>query len=116
MKLCYKYDIIPFTYYLYTNLIINMASQTSRHQYTYFPSGFSFDALILDAHTNQSLVALHSLGRKGLRVAMLSSVGTPVPAFSSHWCALALIAPANESTDMYARFLLDFLKKNKVKV
>jgi predicted ATP-grasp superfamily ATP-dependent carboligase len=44
------------------------------------------DALILDADLRQSLVAVRSLGRRGLRVGACDT--TPgVPAFRSRWCA-----------------------------
>jgi predicted ATP-grasp superfamily ATP-dependent carboligase len=57
-----------------------------------------FDALVADAALRQSLVAVRSLGRRGLRVAALEveSHAEAVPTFSSRWCDQALIAPAHD--------------------
>jgi predicted ATP-grasp superfamily ATP-dependent carboligase len=52
-----------------------------------------YDALILDAQCRQSLVAVRSLGRRGLRVAALETCGG-VPTFVSRWCKERLGAPA----------------------
>jgi predicted ATP-grasp superfamily ATP-dependent carboligase len=61
----------------------------------------TYDALILDAQLRQSLVALRSLGRRGLRVAALeiaSQLGESkaVPTFSSRWCQQSYVAPGYE--------------------
>lgn len=75
-----------------------------------------YDALLLDAHTNQALVAIRSLGKKGLRVAAIGESGRNIPAFHSKWCTQAFICPAKEGTENYANFLLEFIKNNKVGV
>lgn len=80
------------------------------------PSGQVYDVLILDAQANQALVALRSLGKKGLCVAAMGSYGRNIPAFSSKWCKLALRAPAKEATSEYADYLIEFIKRNKVGV
>lgn len=57
-----------------------------------------FDALILDAELRQSLVAVRSLGRRGMRVAALEvdNRAATVPTFSSRWCGERLVAPAHD--------------------
>ena len=92
------------------SVILPMSKQTN------MPHGHRYDALILDAHTNQSLVTIRSLGKKGMSVASIGNPGRKAPAFSSKWCSLALISPAHEGTTEYAEFLLSFLKKNTVGV
>jgi predicted ATP-grasp superfamily ATP-dependent carboligase len=62
------------------------------------------DALILDARLRQSLVAVRSLGSRGLRVAALGTAHGE-PTFSSRWCQQALVYPANEGTDDYFSYL-----------
>jgi predicted ATP-grasp superfamily ATP-dependent carboligase len=57
-----------------------------------------YDVLVLDAAFKQSLTAVRSLGRAGLRVAAGESVGkfnpdVPVPAFRSRYCQGTLILP-----------------------
>ncbi|MGI9057763.1 MAG: ATP-grasp domain-containing protein [Ktedonobacteraceae bacterium] len=62
-----------------------------------------YDALILDATLRQSLVALRSLGRRGMRVAAMEIVNSGkakdcsrIPAFSSRWCQQSFAAPGYE--------------------
>ena len=69
------------------------------------------NVLVLDARLRQSLVAVRSLGRRGLRVAALETsnnvgINGSVPTFSSRWCQQKFVAPAYEvSTDPYLRYL-----------
>jgi len=69
-----------------------------------------FDALIVYAELRQSLVAVRSLGRRGLRVAALEvdNRAGAVPTFSSRWCERALIAPAHHDD---ARPFVDYLDR-----
>jgi predicted ATP-grasp superfamily ATP-dependent carboligase len=69
-----------------------------------------FDALVADAELRQSLVAVRSLGSRGLRVAALEvdSHAEAVPTFSSRWCGQALVAPAH---DYDARPFVDYLER-----
>ncbi len=62
-----------------------------------------YDALILDATLRQSLVALRSLGQRGMRVAAMEIVDSGnaraysrIPAFSSRWCQQSFAAPGFE--------------------
>ena len=81
-----------------------------------FPSGQVYDALVLDAQANQALVAIRSLGEKGLRVAAMGSHGRNIPAFLSKWCKIGLVSPAKEGTKEYADYLIEFIKRNKTGV
>src|SRR5689334_18949190 len=66
----------------------------------------SYDALVLDARTRQSLVTVRSLGSRGLRVAALeTSEAVPIPAFSSHWCQHKHVCSALEGTEEYLTYL-----------
>lgn len=69
-----------------------------------------FDVLVADAELRQSLVAVRSLGRRGLRVAALEvdSHTDAVPTFSSRWCREALVAPAH---DRDARPFVGYLER-----
>jgi len=58
------------------------------------------DVLVLDARLRQSLVAVRSLGRRGLRVAALET-RCNVPAFASRWCRRAFACRAGLATDAY---------------
>src|SRR5579859_2277642 len=75
-----------------------------------------FDVLLLDAETRQALVALRSLGKKGLRIALLGNCKKAVPAFSSKWGACNVVSPAEEGSEKYMHFLFTFLKKNSTAV
>ena len=75
-------------------------------------STVTYDALVLDAQLRQSLVAVRSLGRRGLRVAALevSNSIRSVPTFSSRWCQQAYMAPSYEqSTEPYLTYLEQLL-------
>ena len=63
----------------------------------------NYDALILDATLRQSLVAIRSLGQRGMRVAAMEIVAggnakdcSRIPAFSSRWCQQSFAAPGYE--------------------
>lgn len=76
-----------------------------------------YDALILDARCRQSLVALRSLGSRGLQVAALESFNyLPAPAFSSRWCQRKLVCPAREATQEYLTYLEQVLDSISVRV
>lgn len=80
------------------------------------PSGKIYDALILDAQANQALIAIRSLGKRGLRVAAMGSIDRNIPAFLSKWCKIGIVSPAKEGTKEYADYLIAFIKQNKVGV
>lgn len=73
------------------------------------------DVLILDAHLRQSLVAMRSFGRRGLRVAALETSAT-VPAFSSRWCQQAFPIVAAEGTEAYLAQLEKVLAQTGARV
>jgi predicted ATP-grasp superfamily ATP-dependent carboligase len=64
----------------------------------------SIDAIVLDARLRQSLVAVRSLGRRGLAVAALDVV-PDVPTFWSRWCRRTFVCPAGEATDRYVSYV-----------
>lgn len=79
---------------------------TSEQQVKGFQRGrrsSKYDALILDATLRQSLVAIRSLGQRGMRVAAMEIVdsgnakdASRIPAFSSRWCQQSFAAPGYE--------------------
>jgi predicted ATP-grasp superfamily ATP-dependent carboligase len=73
------------------------------------------DVLVLDARLRQSLVAIRSLGSRGLRVAALETIAE-VPAFSSRWCQRAVMCPVKESTDAYLAALEQVLEQTGARV
>ncbi len=76
-----------------------------------------YDALVLDASERQSLVAVRSLGRKGLRVAALDTSDNLLPAaFSSRWCKHKTICHAHEGTDEYLASLMQVLVETRARV
>ena len=60
----------------------------------------SFDALVLDASLRQSLVAVRSLGRRGLRVAAAGR-HHKTPALSSRWCRQGVVLPPEDAPGPY---------------
>lgn len=82
----------------------------------------AYAALVLDAKLRQSLVAVRSLGKRGLPVAALeleSSVkqSVHVPTFSSRWCQRAYVAPSYEqSPRSYLTYLLRLLDSTGAQV
>jgi predicted ATP-grasp superfamily ATP-dependent carboligase len=62
----------------------------------------TFDALVLDANARQSLVAIRSMGRRGLSIAALETFGS-APAFSSRWCREGFVSRGGYATDSYLR-------------
>src|SRR5213079_420939 len=60
----------------------------------------SFDALVLDASLRQSLVAVRSLGRRGLRVAAAGR-HHKTPAISSRWCRQGVVLPPEDAPGPY---------------
>jgi predicted ATP-grasp superfamily ATP-dependent carboligase len=76
---------------------------------TYHAQTTSFDALIFDAFLRQSLVSVHSLGRRGLRIAALDTLNT-APTFSSRWCQRSFVSPSCETTGGYLTYLQQLLE------
>lgn len=71
----------------------------------------SSDVLVLSARQRQSLVAIRSLGQRGLRVAALETPACPAPpAFASRWCHQKIINPtyqdAREELASFQRLLV----------
>ncbi len=58
------------------------------------------DALVLDAGLRQSLVAVRSLGRRGLSVAALEAADG-APSFASRWCQRRFVCPASVGSEAY---------------
>ncbi len=75
----------------------------------------AFDALVLDARLRQSLVTVRSLGRQGLSVAALDTLGN-IPTFSSRWCQRGYACPADDSTGAYLAYLEQVLERTGVRV
>jgi len=72
----------------------------------------TIDALILNAGVRQSLMAVRSLGRRGLRVAAaLGAPSTDAPAFSSRWCGEAIRFDAPDASDAYLALLEAWLTR-----
>src|SRR6266581_4761693 len=69
-----------------------------------------FDALVLNASLRQSLVAVRSLGRRGLRVAAAGAL-PHAPAFSSRWCQQGFVFPAEQAPDPYLAALEEWLER-----
>ncbi len=69
----------------------------------------AFDALVLNASLRQSLVAVRSLGRRGLRVAA-AGVHHNTPALSSRWCRQAFVLPPEEALGAYLAALTAWLE------
>ena len=78
----------------------------------------TFDALLLNAGVRQSLMAVRSLGRQGLRVAAAlgASPGTRVPAFSSRWCGEPVWFDAPDASDAYLALLEAWLARAGARV
>lgn len=80
------------------------------------------DALLLDAHMRQMLVAARSLGGAGLRVTLAESFAEwspqrPVPAFSSRFAGSTLTLPDHLRTpELFARALLAHLDRHPTRV
>jgi predicted ATP-grasp superfamily ATP-dependent carboligase len=80
-------------------------------------SNVSYDVLLLNARSRQSLVAMRSLGSRGLRMAALESFdGLPIPAFSSRWCQHKALCPADEGTKEYLTYLEQVLDSTHARV
>jgi len=95
-----------------SQLLVESEEVTTRGPY---PA--KYDALVLDARLRQSLVAIRSLGHRGLRVAALDTSSKGVPAFSSRWCQQAFCAPSYEqSTEAYLAYLEQLLDQNRARV
>ena len=75
----------------------------------------TYDALVLDAHLQQSLATVRSLGSRGLRVAALGTSGG-VPAFSSRWCQQAFVCPVDEGSEEYLLYLEQVLDRTAARV
>jgi predicted ATP-grasp superfamily ATP-dependent carboligase len=70
---------------------------------------------VLDASLRQSLVAVRSLGRRGLGVAA-AETHDHAPAFASRWCQRGLVFPAKEGTDAYEGILEHWLERTGARV
>jgi predicted ATP-grasp superfamily ATP-dependent carboligase len=81
-----------------------------------------YDAVVLDAQLRQSLTTVRSLGRRGKRVAALTTVSSlekskHVPTFSSRWCQTSSIVPAYEQhAESFLACLREFLDHTKARV
>jgi predicted ATP-grasp superfamily ATP-dependent carboligase len=74
-----------------------------------------YEALILDAALRQSLVAVRSLGSRGLAVAALDRTDD-VPAFASRWCQRSFVCPVAEIGEAYLTYLEHVLDQTRPKV
>lgn len=72
------------------------------------------DALILGARQRQSLVAVRSLGKRGLRVAATETPDCPnPPTFASRWCQQKIIHPDAQGIQESVRDLQQLLARTK---
>lgn len=71
----------------------------------------TYDALVLDANLRQSLVAVRTLGKRGMHVAALETIqplhkNRAIPTFASRWCEHAYVAPGYEQqTEPFLTYL-----------
>jgi len=75
----------------------------------------AFDALILNAPLRQSLMAVRSLGRRGLRVAA-AGASLDAPTFASRYCSAGFAFPPEEEGDRYLVVLEDWLGQRGARV
>jgi predicted ATP-grasp superfamily ATP-dependent carboligase len=68
------------------------------------------DAIVLDARLRQSLVAIRSLGRRGLAVAALDTADD-VPAFSSRWCRRRFVCTSDRADAAYITCVEEILER-----
>ncbi len=73
------------------------------------------DALVLNASLRQSLVAVRSLGRRGLHVAA-AAAHPHTPAFSSRWCEQGFVFPPEDALDTYLAVLDEWLERIAARV
>jgi predicted ATP-grasp superfamily ATP-dependent carboligase len=73
------------------------------------------DALVLDARLRQSLVAVRSLGRRGLAACAVATVDEP-PAFASRWCGARFVIEGQEGSSAYLAALLALLERTPARV
>ncbi len=69
-----------------------------------------FDVLVLNAALRQSLVAVRSLGRRGLQVAAAGRHRN-TPALSSRWCRQGVVFPPEEALEAYLAALEAWLER-----
>lgn len=76
------------------------------------------DVLILDAGMRQSLMTVRSLGRRGIRMAVLETYDEAkwAPAFSSCWCPQKFVSPAAQGTNEYLTYLEQVLDSTRAPV
>jgi predicted ATP-grasp superfamily ATP-dependent carboligase len=74
-----------------------------------------FDVLVLDARLRQSLVAVRSLGRRGLSVGAFDT-SSNAPAFFSRFCQRGLACTADLATPAYLTELEQLLKLTGIRV
>jgi predicted ATP-grasp superfamily ATP-dependent carboligase/peptidoglycan/xylan/chitin deacetylase (PgdA/CDA1 family) len=73
------------------------------------------DVLVLDGRLRQSLATVRSLGRRGIRVAVLESA-VDAPAFSSRWCRQKFVCAAEEGSQEYLDFLMQVLDATSARI
>jgi predicted ATP-grasp superfamily ATP-dependent carboligase len=83
--------------------------------------GESFDVLVLDAATRQSLACTRSLGRAGLRVATAECFAEcdpalPVLSFRSRYCSASVVLPSFFDALGYAEGVLEFVRRHPTRV
>ncbi len=66
------------------------------------------DVLVLDGRLRQSLATVRSLGKRGIRVAVLET-NAGAPAFSSRWCRYRFVSAAEEGSRGYFDYLMNVL-------
>lgn len=68
------------------------------------------DVLVLNARSRQSLMAIRSLGKRGLRMAAMETPDcTVIPSFASRWCQHPIICPASTETKEHLAYFQQLL-------
>src|SRR5690348_12527927 len=73
------------------------------------------DALVMEARLRQSLVAMRSLGGRGLDVATLETYRA-VPAFWSRWCKQAFVCPTDGRAETCIAALEEVIERTRPRV
>src|SRR5258708_2787573 len=102
------------------NILQQPSSQVSRQEIQYREPALrqkqgKCDALILDARLRQSLVAVRSLGSRGLHIAAMDTL-KDIPTFWSRWCHHAFVCPRDEGLEINLASLEQVLEHTNARV
>lgn len=95
----------------------NQSSEEYERNQVDVPQQKKCDVLVMNAISRQSLTAVRSLGKHGLRVTALESPDFQhIPAFSSRWCREGITSPPYQETRAYVDYLHHLLGSREVRV